>query len=170
MDKNFSCPVEPPSPDVGNVMSYLLSPSTLLFLTSLLPSQSSCLGTITKVCQAGEEPEQSQQIGSGGFALSLSPVLCHCPPILLPGSWWQSCTLPRYGPTRANVWIHCPMVQPLGTEDRQNSAAVAPEDLPRCQLWHGTGGHIQPAYACIELEDLLPSCPPQFLLSPLGAM
>ena len=47
----------PRSLDVGNVVCYLLSPSTLLLLPSLLPSLSSCLSALTEVCQAGEETQ-----------------------------------------------------------------------------------------------------------------
>ena len=46
----------------------------------------------------------------------------------------------------------------------------SPEDLPRCQLYHGTGGRTWPASGCREPGGQQPSCPPQYPLSPLGAM
>ena len=75
LDKHFPCPVDPPSPNVCKIMGHLISPSTLLLPSSLLPSHSSCLCTIAKVCQAWEK---AQSLGSNEVHGQWAPDLpCH---------------------------------------------------------------------------------------------
>ena len=47
VDKHFACPINPPSPNVCEIMGHLISPPTLLLPSSLLPPHRSCLCTIT---------------------------------------------------------------------------------------------------------------------------